>query len=201
MKTPISRNNQIKNLHKIIPLLHDLEYFIMLGTLLGYARDNAIIENDDDIDFYVNKKDKPLFLERLENNTYFDFNENVFPNHTPHFIQLTKDYEDEHTRVDLTFYELNDKFLIDVFSFNSNEEFQRLREKNLTDERLDLHIPKELIFPLDKKNFENIKVKVPSRVLQTVEFLYGSRWREPLIKGVDYNEKIVNNSPLIRYVE
>ena len=76
-----------------------------------------------------------------------------------------------------------------------------MREKNLTDERLDLHILKELIFPLDKKNFENIKVKVPSRVLQTVEFLFGPRWREPLIKGVDYNEKIVNNCPLIRYME
>ena len=201
MKTPISKNNQIKNLHKIIPLLNDLEYFITFGTLLGYARENAILENDDDIDFYVNKKDKPLFLERLDNNKYFDFNEDEFPNHTPHFIQLTKDYGDEHTRVDLTFYELTDKFLLDVFSYNLNEEFQRLREKNLTDERLDLHILKELIFSLDKKNFENIKVKVPSRVLQTVEFLYGSRWREPLIKGVDYNEKIVNNSPLIRYVE
>ena len=201
MKKIVSRNNQIKNLHKIIPLLHDLEYFIMLGTLLGYARENAILENDDDIDFYVNKKDKPLFLERLDNNKYFDFNENEFPNHTPHFIQLTKDYEDEHTRVDLTFYELTDKFLLDVFSYNLNEEFQRLREKNLTDERLDLHIPKELIFPLDKKNFEIIKVKVPSRVLQTVEFLFGPRWREPLIKGVDYSEKIVNNSPLIRYME
>ena len=70
MKTSISKNNQIKNLHKIIPLLNDLEYFITFGTLLGYARENAILENDDDIDFYVNKKDKPLFLERLDYNKY-----------------------------------------------------------------------------------------------------------------------------------
>ena len=40
----MSRNNQIKNLHKIIPLLHDLEYFITFGTLLGYARDESILK-------------------------------------------------------------------------------------------------------------------------------------------------------------
>ena len=200
MKTPISRNNQIKNLHKIIPLLHDLEYFITFGTLLGYARDESILKNDDDIDFYVNKKDSSLFLERLKSNSYFEYKENIFPNQTPHFIQLEKIYNDEKTFIDLSFYDSNEEFLIDVFSYNYTEEFQRLRKKNLTDERLDLHIPKELIFPLVKKNFENVMVNIPSKVLQTVEFFYGPRWREPLIKGVDYTEKIVNNCPLIRYM-
>ena len=28
-------------------------YFVFFGTLLGLTRDNNLIENDDDIDFYV----------------------------------------------------------------------------------------------------------------------------------------------------
>ncbi len=201
MKKIIDRNVQLRNLLNIIPLINDLEYFITFGTLLGYARDNSILKNDDDIDFYVNKKDKSLFIERLKSNTYFEYKENIFPNHTPHFIQLEKIYNEEKTFIDLSFYDSNEEFLIDVFSYNYTEEFQTLRKKNLTDERLDLHIPKELIFPLAKKNFESVMVNVPSKVLQTVEFFYGPRWREPLIKGVDYNEKIVNNCVLIRYMK
>ena len=40
-------------------LLHkeEIEHFIFFGTLLGLTRDGMPIKGDDDIDFYVNKKD------------------------------------------------------------------------------------------------------------------------------------------------
>ena len=33
-----------------------IEHFIFFGTLLGIVRDGQPIDGDDDIDFYVNKK-------------------------------------------------------------------------------------------------------------------------------------------------
>ena len=42
-----------------------IEFTLFYGTLLGYIRENDFIENDDDIDVIVNKKDYNKVMENI----------------------------------------------------------------------------------------------------------------------------------------
>ena len=42
------------NLDEIRPLINNLDYVMFFGTLLGFVRNDSIIQDDDDIDFALN---------------------------------------------------------------------------------------------------------------------------------------------------
>ena len=52
-KDDVPRERNLSNLKIVTQVLNqiDVEYFVRFGTLLGYIREQQIIENDDDIDF------------------------------------------------------------------------------------------------------------------------------------------------------
>ena len=55
-KKAVSLETNQENLSYFCKILEGIEYFVFFGTMLGLERDGGVIEGDDDIDFYVNKK-------------------------------------------------------------------------------------------------------------------------------------------------
>jgi len=69
MKNKSTKNidTNILTLKFFSAMLQDCEHFVFFGTMLGLVRDGHPIENDDDVDFYVNKKDRSKVLNILKN--------------------------------------------------------------------------------------------------------------------------------------
>ena len=65
-KPKIPRRLNRDNLIQVSGLLIDVEHFVFFGGLLGIVRDGDIIEGDDDIDIYVNLKDRGKILTHLK---------------------------------------------------------------------------------------------------------------------------------------
>ena len=64
----ISVEENEDNLFYFSKLFKNVEYFIFFGTLLGITREKGIIDGDDDIDFYVNLKDRSKLIDNFKNN-------------------------------------------------------------------------------------------------------------------------------------
>ena len=58
LNNTLTVEENFSNLIFITNIISELEYFIFFGTLLGMVRENNLIENDDDIDIYVNLKER-----------------------------------------------------------------------------------------------------------------------------------------------
>ena len=57
-QSQISVEENFLNLKFFSKIISKIEHFVFFGTLLGLVRDGNLIENDDDIDFYVNIKER-----------------------------------------------------------------------------------------------------------------------------------------------
>ena len=132
MNLAVDKEYNLKNLKDLTPFLKNIEYFIFFGTLLGYHRDNSVIEWDDDIDFYVNIKHKDDIVSILEK-----LNVETSINHS-HFVQGARLIDGNRTYIDFYFYEdLPDKYyILERWNFHGQPE----------NERLHLHIPKDYIY-------------------------------------------------------
>ena len=58
-QSQISVEENFLNLKFFSKIISKIEHFVF-GTLLGLVRDGNLIENDDDIDFYVNIKERKI---------------------------------------------------------------------------------------------------------------------------------------------
>ena len=65
----ISVKENFSNLKFFTNIIKNIEYFVFFGTLLGLTRDNNLIENDDDIDFYVNIKERDNLIKILKDHS------------------------------------------------------------------------------------------------------------------------------------
>ena len=65
MFRPIPVEKNLENLKYISNRLSDVNWFVFFGTLLGYTRENNILENDDDIDVYVDISFREKIIELL----------------------------------------------------------------------------------------------------------------------------------------
>ena len=105
MLSPISREKNLENLKYISNRLRDVSWFVFFGTLLGYTRENNILENDDDIDIYVDIRFREKIID-LFTNSDLNFDLSKKPNLGPYFLQGTRVLENEITYVDFYFYYL-----------------------------------------------------------------------------------------------
>ena len=62
----VDKNLNKNNLISVLKEISHLDYFIWFGTLLGFVRDNDIIENDDDIDLYIDSKHREEVIQIIE---------------------------------------------------------------------------------------------------------------------------------------
>lgn len=172
----------LENLILVSKILKDFECFVFYGTLLGLTRNNAIIKNDDDIDFLINIKLKEIVLNKILSLTTFEINKDTKNEYFTQFVNFKDNVE---TFIDFYFYIDEDKdYIIEKHNWLSF----------VKSDKHSLHIPKKFIFPL-KKSIEFDFVKLPNKQNELCEFLYGSSWLKPLEKNSEYRIEIIDNKP------
>jgi len=171
-----------KNLHGIINLISELDYFLFFGTLLGDIRENNVIKNDDDIDFIVNLNDINLLENILTSNGFNISTKEKF------FLSFNnKQIKEAHT-IDFYIYYLDGDNVVIPKSFYGNSALKLKRHY--------LILKKNLFFP-PIKNFNGAKIPYKSKAI--ISALYGEKWNQKLVKNVEYFIYFKNNFPKITY--
>ena len=187
MQKPVPQELNSLNLLEITKTLSGVDHFIFFGTLLGIVRDGDIIPYDDDIDIYVDvDSKKELILALLEKG--FDVDETKDPNLTESFLQLQIQRGSIQTYVDFYFYDSSGQnFIVEKWNFKGD----------IQNHYENLHIPKNLIFPLQRYSYKNIQLTIPAKPKEVCAFLYGNKWNIPLKKNAEYFTAIIFNRPFI----
>lgn len=140
-------NNYLKQLN--------VEYWITLGTLLGYSRENDLIPHDEDVDFGLHENDYEKVLSgadmlppgfRLFNTTFDHRGPKLYIEH--------KGWE-----ADLYFYEDDN---VNLRSYIKSDEGGESKP-----------FPKNLIYPLQKTEFLGEETWIPANPQAFLEHLYG----------------------------
>ena len=187
MFVPVSVEHNRLNLKFISNFLrkNKIPYFIFFGTLLGVTRDNDIIKNDDDVDIYINIKERDKLFSII-NETEFQIDYDAPQNQTNFFLQLYRKIDENiFSYVELYFYEEFDKYIVDRWNFRG------LGHKKSAS----IYIPKKIIFPTKEIKFNNDLVCIPNDEQRVCKFLYGKNWRVPMIKRMDYRTVILYGKP------
>ena len=188
ISTNISVEENENNLIYFSKLFINVEYFIFFGTLLGITRDKGLIDGDDDIDFYVNLKDRSKLIDNLKNNNIkVDLKLSVNKNN--HFLQIKRVVDNKVLIADFYFYEtdIEKNFIIERWNF----------EGGTHDTSKYLRIPKIFIFPLKKILFKSVEIFNPKESEITCEILYGINWKKKLKKDKEYTIKVINGKPYL----
>jgi len=184
---PITSEDIFKNLCFFTSLIKDLEYFVFFGTLLGLTREENIIDGDDDIDFYVNKKHRNNLIEILKSNS-IEVDKTLHTNWDESFLQVCRIHNNKAYLIDFYFYDADtdEYFIIEKWNFQG---MPHIPSKHLK-------IPKIFVFPLQNKTFNNFNINFPSKPKILCEFLYGPEWKKKLNKDTEYTVRIINNKPV-----
>ena len=188
ISTNISVEENENNLIYFSKLFINVEYFIFFGTLLGITRDKGLIDGDDDIDFYVNLKDRFKLIENLKNNN-IEVDLTLSVNKNNYFLQIKRVFNKKILITDFYFYEtdIEKNFIIERWNF----------EGGTHDASKYLRIPKIFIFPLKKILFKSVEIFIPKESELTCEFLYGINWKKKLKKDKEYTIKVINGKPYL----
>ena len=188
ISTNISVEENENNLIYFSKLFVNVEYFIFFGTLLGITRDKGLIDGDDDIDFYVNLKDRFKLIENLKNNN-IEVDLTLSVNKNNYFLQIKRVFNKKILITDFYFYEtdIEKNFIIERWNF----------EGGTHDTSKYLRIPKIFIFPLKKILFKSVEIFIPKESELTCEFLYGINWKKKLKKDKEYTIKVINGKPYL----
>ena len=184
----ITQEENENNLVFFLKLFNKVEYFIFFGTLLGITRENRLIEEDDDIDFYVNFKDRDQLIDNIKKkNIVVDLTLSV--NKSKYFLQLKREVNNKILITDFYFYQENieKNFIIEQWNF----------EGGTNDQSKHLRIPKALIYPLKKISFKSQDMFIPQEGELICEFLYGRNWNKKLKKDLEYEIKVINGILLL----
>ena len=187
MFVPVSVEYNRANLNYIATFLrkNKIPYFIFFGTLLGITRDNDIIKNDDDVDIYINIKDRDKLFSVI-NETEFEIDYTSPQNQTKFFLQIYKKIrENVFSYVELYFYEEIDNYIVDRWNFRGVG-----NKKSAS-----IYIPKNIIFPIKDITFNGDVVCVPNNEQKVCKYLYGRNWKVPMIKRKEYRTVILYGKP------
>jgi len=188
LKQSVSRQANEANLKFAAELLRGLEHAVFFGTLLGLVRDGRLIEGDDDVDIYVNGRERQELLARLASAGLAPDMTDA-QNATPYFLQIRREIDGETVLLDFYLYEDDPErdFILDRWNFIGDAR----RKENF------LKVPKELFFPLTRMRFDGCEISLPARAEEMVAFLYGPNWKIPLAKGSGYYVQVINNVPRV----
>jgi phosphorylcholine metabolism protein LicD len=170
------------------PKISELEGIPFFGTLLGLVRNGRPIDGDDDVDFLLPMTARSKLIE-LIHKSEFRFSPFCLEPDCEDIIQVRKDYENHELIVDFYFYsqDLEDNCVVKWHFFDA-----RFQPNDF------LRFSKKLIKPKLSSDFESIKVALPKQSKKVVKFLYGRKWKKPLIKDVTYEIFIVNGKPEVK---
>lgn len=184
----ISVEENFLNLIYISNIISKLEYFVFFGTLLGLVREKNLIENDDDIDIYVNIKHRKKLIELLKNNN-IDVDLNLKVNKSESFLQVTRLLNNKNTVIDFYFFEddIDDLYLIEKWNF----------EGGTNNPEKHLRIPKIFTHPIQKIKIKENFFNFPANPEYLCEFLYGRDWNIKKEKEKDYTIRVVDGKPVM----
>jgi len=152
-----------------------IDLILFYGSLLGYYRDSNFINVDDDIDMILSRANFDILKTNIKKNIH------LYPTIQ---IGIEKDdilqlYDGENGPFDLyPFDEWDDDILI---KWDGNLLFE-----------------KKHIFPLQHVMFHDITICIPHDTEQLLLQIYGSNWKIPQIKDIDYCWKEINTVRKIR---
>ena len=183
-----SKSNIIlnKTLHLIATLLNKYKlnnWFIGYGTLLGITRNNSCIDEDDDVDIIMDKKDVNKIITILKENNfinityknnfiraYYNFNPN------PNNISINSTLKNTFSSIinKKTYIDINNKFIgaLDIYladvdnNGNFNDTWENFYWTNC--------------FDLIEKEWSDTKILLPNNYMIKLENLYGSNWKTPI---------------------
>ena len=186
ISSAIPRDLNEQNLIFFSKILEKYEHFVFFGTLLGLTRDNQLIDGDDDLDFYVNLKDRTNIINTLVENN-IEVNLDLDVNKDIHFLQVSRNIDGKNLPVDLYFFEdnLEEDYIVEKWNIKGGT--------HIPSEHL--RIPKIFIYPIKKIIFKDNKINIPSFPKYLCEFIYGRNWKEKLKKDKDYEIKVINGKP------
>jgi len=201
-KKPVTRDINFKNLSFFSNILIDnnIEHCITWGTLLSFIRDGDLFDEDDDIDFSINSKDFNAVRQLTRKHNLVS----IIPTSVPiwgkvhiedprhSLLQCMIQDDDVRSFVDLYPYEDNgNDYVVDYWQGEKLSIEEKIKRKTA------LHLPKDLLFPFKEVNFNGIKIKIPNKPEEFMEYGYGEHWKEKLEKGKDYSWSVVNNKPKV----
>jgi hypothetical protein len=183
-----NRERNIEGFCLIAKSCADIEMFPFFGTLLGITRENNLIALDDDVDFYVCVSERKR-LEEVLSKLPVTVDMSLERNHSPYFLQASVIVDGEEVLIDFYFYEPHPghSFITDWWNFSGSWQ----------DPRNEMRIPKDIVFPLQKKSLFEVEFLLPSSPELCCRFLYGAGWNKPLSKGSQYFISIDEYAPKI----
>lgn len=140
-------NRTLKHIVKILneSIIHD--WFIAYGTLLGIIRDNNCIDNDDDVDIIIDKKNRNTLVEILKKNNF-----NII--HDCEKLVKTSDSEDYST-IDFYLAEINE-------NGNFNDLWSEINWNNC--------------YNFIYKFWNNVRLNIPNNAEEKLRNRYGDTW-------------------------
>ena len=176
------KKKHLKNLKDVCKLISHLEYFIWGGTLLGYHREKDIIDGDDDIDFAMHVKHKDEIIEIMNSNGYSggaesEERECSEPQPFPvceYLLSFKRKVDGVKVNTDFFLYDEDGgkedcilmRFMPDIGSRCGEGE--------------GVSLPKKIVYPIEVKELQGIKVKVPNDSEAAVLINFGENWKTPL---------------------
>jgi hypothetical protein len=177
-KNALTRDELVNCLTTFSQILTGLEHFVFFGTLLGLTRDNAPIDGDDDVDFYVNIEHYQELKTRLSQLGCFHVDYDSWPNLTPDFIQCEGILGHRRYRADFYFYnsQTEPHVIVEKWNFLGSVD------------QVDSHLrtPKPFIYPISERATEFGTINIPKYPELVCEYLYGLNCKRPLIKDIEY---------------
>ena len=183
----VTVNQNFENLVFFTNLIKDLEHFVFFGTLLGLIREQNLIEGDDDIDFYINIREREKLIFILKSNNII-VDETLSINKNESFLQIMRTHN-------------NINYVVDFYFYDSVQDELNIVEKWNFEGKIDsssthLKIPKIFIYPIKPTKVKNHQFYFPSQPLYLCEFLYGPNWKIKMKKDEEYQIKVINNKPV-----
>jgi len=174
--TPICCRTHLYEITKDICIFlnkHQIDYFIMYGTLLGQVRHNqTIIPWDTDVDIVVMKKNEKKVVELLSNQFHKNYNIQKLDK-----ILKVNFSQTNLLHMDIYFCDEKNGYLVDTL----NDWWIKNRVK-ITD-----------IFPLKMSRLYDIDIKIPNNEIKVLKDTYGDDCLEKAYKKYAFKQKDMNS--------
>ena len=177
MNLPVSKDVNNSNLIFVSNLLQDIRYVAFYGTLLGLIRDGSTIAGDDDIDIVIHNLDRTRLMSLLSDaKQKYAGHQFEITVYSDRFVQVATESEYGRGLIDFYICKSKNSDLYDEWSFwglSANRFFS-------------VKFPLAWLDEVRQIDLLGSFINVPKDYHAALQFLYGSDWKRPRVKGKEY---------------